>query len=226
MSDDGAIVFVIDDDPAVREALDSLLRSVGMTVRTFASPAEFMKADRSATAACLVLDVRMPGANGLDFQNWLRENRIELPIIFITAHGDIRMSVRAIKAGAVEFLTKPFDDQQLIDAIGAALSSDRARRRVAAADVELGERFATLSAREREVMAHVVTGRLNKQIAGDLGLSEVTVKLHRGNVMRKMTAHSVADLVRMADRLAEVSGAPAPKAYAQQATRRNPETAG
>ncbi len=204
MSSDGSVVFVVDDDPSVREALDSLLRSAGITVRTFASTAEFMQADRDAGAACLVLDVRMPDVNGLDFQKHLVAAGIDLPIIFITAHGDIRMSVRAMKAGAVEFLTKPFDDQQLIDTICAALRSDREQRQFAAADAGLSERFARLSGREREVMAHVAKGRLNKQIAGDLGLSEVTVKLHRGNVMRKMEAHSLAALVRMADRLSEL----------------------
>jgi FixJ family two-component response regulator len=204
MSGDGSVVFVVDDDPSVREALDSLLRSAGITVRTFASTAEFMQADRDAGAACLVLDVRMPDVNGLDFQKHLVAAGIDLPIIFITAHGDIRMSVRAMKAGAVEFLTKPFDDQQLIDTICAALRSDREQRQFAAADAGLSERFARLSGREREVMAHVAKGRLNKQIAGDLGLSEVTVKLHRGNVMRKMEAHSLAALVRMADRLSEL----------------------
>jgi FixJ family two-component response regulator len=173
-------------------------------VRTFASTAEFMQADRDAGAACLVLDVRMPDVNGLDFQKHLVAAGIDLPIIFITAHGDIRMSVRAMKAGAVEFLTKPFDDQQLIDTICAALRSDREQRQFAAADAGLSERFSRLSGREREVMAHVAKGRLNKQIAGDLGLSEVTVKLHRGNVMRKMEAHSLAALVRMADRLSEL----------------------
>jgi FixJ family two-component response regulator len=203
MTGDDAIVFVVDDDPSVREAIDSLLRSVGMRVRTFASAGEFMRADRSASAACLVLDVRMPETSGLDFQERLAESGIDLPIIFITAHGDIRMSVRAMKAGAVEFLPKPFDDQQLIDAIHAALATDRRRREATAADAGIRQRFATLSTREKEVMAHVVKGRLNKQIAGDLGLSEVTVKLHRGNVMRKMQAPSLAALVRMADRLAE-----------------------
>jgi FixJ family two-component response regulator len=203
MTGDDAIVFVVDDDPSVREAIDSLLRSVGMRVRTFASAGEFMRADRSASAACLVLDVRMPETSGLDFQERLAESGIDLPIIFITAHGDIRMSVRAMKAGAVEFLPKPFDDQQLIDTIHAALATDRRRREATAADAGIRQRFATLSTREKEVMAHVVKGRLNKQIAGDLGLSEVTVKLHRGNVMRKMQAPSLAALVRMADRLAE-----------------------
>jgi FixJ family two-component response regulator len=145
----------------------------------------------------------MPETSGLDFQERLAESGIDLPIIFITAHGDIRMSVRAMKAGAVEFLPKPFDDQQLIDTIHAALATDRRRREATAADAGIRQRFATLSTREKEVMAHVVKGRLNKQIAGDLGLSEVTVKLHRGNVMRKMQAPSLAALVRMADRLAE-----------------------
>jgi FixJ family two-component response regulator len=201
VSDDRDLVFVVDDDASVREALDSLLRSAGFLARTFPSTEAFLRADHNASAACLVLDVRMPGVNGLDFQQQLAEAGMNLPIIFITAHGDIPMSVRAMKAGAIEFLTKPFDDEQLLGAIAAALDVDRRRRVAVAAGENLRARFASLTAREREVMARVVTGRLNKQIAGDLGLSEVTVKLHRGNVMRKMAARSVAELVRMADTL-------------------------
>jgi FixJ family two-component response regulator len=201
VTDDTSVVFVVDDDASVREALDSLLRSAGFEVRTFASTEAFLQAERSASTTCLVLDVRMPGANGLDFQKYLAEARISVPIIFITAHGDIPMSVRAMKAGAIEFLPKPFADQQLLDAVATAHSLDRDRREADANTASLRARLSALTNREREVMTHVVMGRLNKQIAGDLGLSEVTVKLHRGSVMRKMEAHSVAELVRMADKL-------------------------
>lgn len=201
MSDEQPIVFVIDDDQSVREALQGLLRSVGLQVRAFASAREFLEAERPDAPSCLVLDVRLPGLSGLDFQRELASSDIAFPIIFISGHGDIPMSVRAIKAGAIEFLTKPFRDQDLLDAVQLGIERDRARRRDAAADDGLKERLATLTTREREVMALVVTGLMNKQIAAELDVSEVTVKVHRSNAMRKMGAKSLADLVRMADRL-------------------------
>jgi FixJ family two-component response regulator len=206
MSDDRGIVFVVDDDPSMRRALESLLRSVGHEVRMFASAPEFMRAERIDTAGCLVLDVRLPGMSGLAFQQELIKAGIALPIIFITGHGDVPMSVRAMKAGAAEFLTKPFDDQVLLDAVHAALERDRARRRDAASLAALRALHDQLTERERQVMQLVVAGWVNKRIAAALGLSVVTVKVHRGQVMRKMQAKSVAELVRMADRL----GAPHP----------------
>jgi len=206
MTDPGAIVFVVDDDPSIRDSLQSLLRSVGLEVRAFGSPQEFLAARPPDAPGCLVLDVRLPGRSGLDFQRELAAAGIHLPIIFITGHGDIPMSVRAMKAGAVEFLTKPFRDQDLLDAIQLAIERDRARRTDSAAAAVLKERFASLTAREREVMALVVTGRLNKQIAADLAVSEITIKVHRGQVMHKMQARSLAELVRMADRLGLSAG--------------------
>jgi len=194
-------VFVIDDDAAIREALQSLLRSVGLRVTTFASAPEFLTSRRPDAPACLVLDVRLPGLSGLDLQRELAAAEIDLPIIFITGHGDIPMTVRAMKAGAVEFLTKPFRDQDLLDAIVQALERDRAARAQRAGLAELHERYAQLTPREREVMGLVVSGLLNKQIAAELGISEITTKVHRGQVMHKMGAESVADLVRMADKL-------------------------
>jgi FixJ family two-component response regulator len=202
MSEEQPLVFVIDDDPSVRAALASLLRSVGLEVQSFRSTQEFLQTKRSDVPGCLVLDVRLPGRSGLDFQQELVESRDQLPIVFITGYGDIPMSVRAIKAGAIEFLTKPFHDQELLDAIQLGIERDRARRREAAAVADLQKRFHSLTPREREIMALVVAGRMNKQIAVDLKVSEVTVKVHRGQVMRKMGAKSLADLVRMADRLA------------------------
>jgi FixJ family two-component response regulator len=201
MSDEQPTVFVIDDDPSIREALQGLIRTVGLDVRTFASAADFLAAERPDKPSCLVLDVRLPGLSGLDFQSELAKSEAKFPIIFISGHGDIPMSVRAIKAGAIEFLTKPFRDQDLLDAVQQGIERDRARRREAAASVDLKERLATLTAREREVMSLVATGLLNKQIAAHLDVSEVTVKVHRSNVMRKMGARSLADLVRMTDRL-------------------------
>jgi FixJ family two-component response regulator len=201
MSDDKAAVFVIDDDESIREALRSLLATVGLEVHTFQSTREFLDAKRPDLPACLVLDVRLPGVSGLDFQSELNKSNVTFPIIFISGHGDIPMTVRAIKAGAIEFLTKPFRDQELLDAVQAGIQQDRQRREQAAGMAGLQDRFKTLTAREREVMAHVVTGRMNKQIAGDLDLSEITVKVHRGNVMHKMGAKSLAELVRMADQL-------------------------
>jgi FixJ family two-component response regulator len=196
-----AIVFVVDDDPSMRRSLESLLKSVGHEVRVFSSAPEFMQAVRGDTPGCLVLDVRLPGMSGLAFQQELSKAGVALPIIFITGHGDVPMTVRAMKAGAVEFLTKPFDDQVLLDAVHAALERDRARQRDAAKLAKLRTRYGELTERERQVMSYVVAGCLNKRIAGELGLSVVTVKVHRGQVMRKMQAKSVADLVRMSDQL-------------------------
>jgi FixJ family two-component response regulator len=170
-------------------------------VQSFGSAQEFLQNKRPDAPGCLVLDVRLPGRSGLDFQRELADSGIQLPIVFITGHGDIPMSVRAIKAGAIEFLTKPFHDQELLDAIQLGIERDRARRRDAAAMAKLHERFGSLTPREREIMALVVSGRMNKQIADDLNVSEITVKVHRGHVMRKMGAKSLAELVRMADRL-------------------------
>jgi FixJ family two-component response regulator len=201
MTEDRPTVFVIDDDPSMRRSLDTLLRSVSLDVQLFSSTQEFMRAKRPEAPGCLVLDVRLPGMSGLTFQQELAKAGVALPIIFISGHGDVPMTVRAMKAGAVEFLTKPFDDQALLDAIYAAIERDRVRRRDAAGLAELQARYRALTEREREVMQLVVTGRANKQIAADLKLSLVTVKVHRGQVMHKMQARSVVELVRMADRL-------------------------
>lgn len=201
MSDDRAVVFVVDDDPSMRRSLESLLRSVGNDVRLFASAQEFMHAERPDVPSCLVLDVRLPGMSGLTFQQQLAKAGIAVPVIFITGYGDVPMTVRAMKAGAAEFLTKPFDDQMLLDAIHAAIERDRARRHDSAALATLKSRHDELTEREKQVMKLVAAGWVNKQIATELGLSLVTVKVHRGQVMRKMLAKSVADLVRMADRL-------------------------
>jgi FixJ family two-component response regulator len=196
-----SIVFVIDDDESVRESLKSLLRSAGARVELFGSAAGFLKSRLPDTASCLVLDIRMPGENGLDFQEKIAEAGIRIPVIFITGHGDIPMSVRAMKAGAVEFLTKPFRDQDLLDAVQVALERDRTRRALDESLQEVRANFETLTPREHEVIGFVTAGLMNKQIAIALGISEDTVKVHRGNVMKKMAAQSLADLVRMADML-------------------------
>ena len=194
-------VFVVDDDPGVRTAVKRLLASVGLPCETFANTAEFLTRSERGVSGCLVLDVRMPGASGLDLQKILNQEGTDLPIIFVTAHADVPLTVRAMKAGALEVLTKPFDDQQLLDAVYHALEQERVRSHDREELQRLRERFETLTAREREVMGHVVTGKLNKQIAGELGTAEKTIKVHRAQVMHKMQADSVAELVRMADRL-------------------------
>jgi FixJ family two-component response regulator len=201
MTETDAMVFVIDDDAPMRESLKNLIRSVGLRAELFASAQEFLRSKRPDVPSCLVLDVRLPGLSGLDLQRRTSEAGLEIPIIFITGHGDIPMTVRAMKAGAVEFLTKPFRDQDLLDAIQQALERDRKARDQRAEIEELRSRFAALTAREREVMARVVAGLLNKQIGAELGTSETTVKIHRHQVMEKMGAMSLPELVRMADRL-------------------------
>ena len=196
-----SIVYIVDDDESMRRAVDSLCRSIGLRTRTFASAREFLDAKQGELAGCLVLDVRLPGISGLDFQSQLAELGINLPVILVTGHGDIQMSVRAMKAGAVDFLPKPFRDQDLLDAVMAAIERDE-KRREADGDAHLiRDRFLTLSPREQQVMMLVTAGKMNKQVAGDLRLSEITVKIHRGAAMRKMGAHTLADLVRMADAL-------------------------
>ena len=208
MSDADSTVLVIDDDPDVRASVGRLLRSIGINVQLFASISEFLEADPPTCPTCLVLDIRLPGQSGLDLQRELAAANREIPIIFITGHGDIPMSVQAMKRGAIEFLTKPFRDQDLLDAVGVALEKDRARRANEVRLSELRSRFQTLTARERQVLSLVIAGRLNKQIAGELGVSEMTVKMHRRQVMRKMQAAGLAQLVRLADQLG--LGAPHP----------------
>jgi len=196
-----SVVFVIDDDESVRASLKSLFESVGLYVELFESADDFLKGHRPDTACCLVLDVRLPGISGLEFQSELAKAGTDMPIIFLTGHGDIPMSVQAMKSGAVEFLTKPCRDQELLDAVRLSLARDRDKREADKHIAGLSALFATLTARERDVIGFVTAGLLNKQIAGEMGVSEVTVKMHRGNIMRKMQARSLADLVRMADLL-------------------------
>src|SRR6202521_4433496 len=205
MVEERAVVFVIDDDPSMRLALEDLVSTVGLEVRTFAAPQEFLQSKPPDAPGCLVLDVRLPGMSGLTFHKELAKEGLALPVIFITGHGDIPWRHRAMKAGAVEFLSKPFHDQDLLDAIHAAIERDRKRRREAVRLTELREPFGTLPERERQIMTLVVIGRPNKQIAAELNLSAMTVKVHRGQVMRKMHAGSLPELVRMADRLGEPS---------------------
>jgi len=196
-----AMIAIVDDDPSVREGLRSLLRSAGWRVETFASAQEFLARPGTEAPCCLVLDLQLPGLSGLDLQKRMAEVELEIPIVFLTGHGDIPASVQAMKAGAVEFLTKPFDEEELLQAIREALERDRRDRQRHAEISELRARYESLTAREQEVMQQVVAGLLNKQVAGELKISEFTVKVHRGQVMRKMRADSLADLVRMADRL-------------------------
>lgn len=200
-SSSSAIVLIVDDDAAIRASLDSLFRSVDLETRLFASPAELLDNPLPDRPGCIVLDVRLPGVSGLDLQGQLKRKGVDFPIIFMTGHGDIPMSVRAMKAGAVDFLSKPFRDQDILDAVTSALKRDLQRRSEAAAERDLRAQYETLTAREREIMGYVTSGLMNKQVAGLVGLSEITVKIHRGSVMRKMKAKSLADLVRKAEAL-------------------------
>ena len=199
MSAAGPVVYVVDDDESLRDALGSLFRSVGLRVEVFSSAADLLRTTFPDVDSCLVLDVRLPGVSGLDFQAQLSRDNNNIPIIFMTGHGDIPMSVRAMKAGAIDFLAKPFRDQDMLDAVNAAIERDRARRQTERSLAGGRALFASLTAREREIMGHVTAGLMNKQIAAEVGLSEITVKIHRGNVMKKMNARSLADLVRMAE---------------------------
>jgi FixJ family two-component response regulator len=199
--DESAVVSIIDDDASLRAAIDSLLRSVGLRVQAYGSVNEFLAARRPDAAGCLILDVRLPGISGLDFQAQLAALDIQLPVILMTGYGDIPMSVRGMKAGAIDFLTKPFRHQDLLDAVTTAIERHKTQRAINAEATARRERFATLSPREQQVMRLVTAGKMNKQVAGDLGLSEITVKIHRGAAMRKMGARTLADLVRMAEAL-------------------------
>ncbi|MFZ0417170.1 MAG: response regulator transcription factor [Candidatus Sulfotelmatobacter sp.] len=201
MSEPPSIVFVLDDDASIRDAIRSLIRSVGLRVELFGSPREFLQAKRPDAPSCLVLDVRLPGESGLDLQRDLAEANIHIPIIFITGHGDIPMSVRAMKAGAVEFLTKPFRDQDLLDAIHVALDRDRVRRRREAETAMFRKRLESLTPRERQVLPLVVSGLLNKQVAAEIGTTEATVKVHRSQLMKKMGVDSLPELVRIAEKI-------------------------
>jgi FixJ family two-component response regulator len=201
MAAERPVVFVVDDNPSMRHAVEDLVASVGLEPRVFATQQEFLQAKRADVPCCLVLDVRLPGSSGLEFQEELAKLEIRVPIIFITGHGDIPMSVRAIKAGALEFLSKPFRDQELLDAIHAGIERDRIQRREAAAVADMERRFATLTDREREIMGLVIYGHANKRIGCELGVAEATVKVHRGQIMRKMGARSLPELVRMGDML-------------------------
>ena len=203
---DASTVFVVDDDESLREALGSLFRSVGLRAELFGSAGELLERELPDVVSCLVLDIRLPGLSGLDLQAVLAKMKLRIPVIFVTGHGDIPMSVRAMKAGAVDFLPKPFRDQEMLDAVAAALERDRRRRADERAAAELQARYDTLTTRERQVMALVTAGLLNKQVAAEIGLSEITVKIHRGQAMRKMAARSLPDLVRMAELLGHGSG--------------------
>jgi len=210
MTEPQPTVFIIDDDISVREGISDLLRSVGLTVQTYGSSQEFVSSNRLDARGCIILDLRLPGRSGLEFQQTLDELGIRLPVIFISGHGDIPISVRAMKSGAIEFLTKPINEQQLLDAVQAGIELDRVNHQDNALATELRARFDSLTPREREIMSLVVSGKLNKQIGFQVGLSEMTVKVHRSHVMQKMQAKSVVDLVRMADKLGV--SAPKPKA--------------